>query len=210
MRACITSAAAFTLLLPAIGQLRAEKNAELKPALVTAPITFRESFEASALKADWRVNKGQWQVAGSAVVGQEKAEDVHAAVLTLARPFKTAAVRFSFKRDGATGFNVSFNHPKGHLFRVLISDSAMTLNMDKKDPNSKVQMLGKADGKFPAGQWHTLLIEVQGNTVSVTADNGAKLVAKHAGLDMEKTGYRFVTRGQSLLIDDLTIWQAKP
>ena len=212
MRPCITSAAAIALLLAAIGPLRAEKNAPLMPESVTAGVALQETFDASALPAEWRVNKGQWQVAGGAVVGSEKAEDMHAAVLTLARPFKTAAVRLSFKRDGATGFNVSFNHPKGHLFRVAIADGAMTLSKDKdkKDPQSKVLTLGKAEGKFPAGQWHTLLIEVQGDTVSVRADNGAKIVAKHAGLDVEKTGYRFVLRGATLALDDLTIWQAKP
>jgi len=70
-------------------------------------------------------------------------------------------------------------------------------------------MLAKAEGKFPSGQWQTLLVEVQGDSVSVQADNGAKLTAKHPELNVEKTGYRFVTRGSSLLLDDLTIWSGK-
>jgi hypothetical protein len=78
---------------------------------------------------------------------------------------------------------------------------------DKKDQSSKPEALAKAEGKFPAGQWHTLLVEIDGARVSVQADNGAKLTASHPGLDVEKTGYRFVTKGQSLLLDDLTIWQ---
>jgi len=204
------SAILGTLLAAAI--CRAEKNADLKPTLIpAATASVKESFDASVLPEAWRVNKGDWQVKEGAVVGKEKAEDMHAAVLTLAKPFSSAAVRFSFKRDGATGFNLSFNHAKGHLFRIAIADGGLTLSKDKdkKDPTSKGEMLAKAEGKFPSGQWHTLLVEVQGDSVSVQADNGAKLTAKHPELNVEKTGYRFVTRGASLLIDDLTIWSGK-
>jgi hypothetical protein len=196
----------------AASAVRAEKNADLKPTLIpAATASVKESFDTTALPEAWRVNKGDWQVKDGAVVGKEKAEDMHAAVLTLTKPFSSTAVRFSFKRDGATGFNLSFNHAKGHLFRLAIADGGLTLSKDKdkKDPNSKIEVLARAEGKFPPGQWHTLLVEVQGDTVSVQADNGAKLTAKHADLNVEKTGYRFVTRNSSLLLDDLTIWSGK-
>jgi hypothetical protein len=191
---------------------RAEKNADLKPTLVPATsAVVQENFDAASLPASWRVNKGTWQVSDGAVVGQEKPADMHAAVLTLARPFQSAAVRFSFRRDGATGFNLSFNHPKGHLFRIGVSDDGLTLtkDRDKNDPASRPQVLGKAAGKFPPGAWHTLLVEIDGEKVALQADNGEKLFAKTPAFNVEKTGYRFVTRGSSLLIDDVTIWEKK-
>jgi len=206
----LVCAVAILGVLPAI--CRAEKNADLKPTLIPAANAgLKESFDAAALSEAWRINKGDWQVKEGVVVGKEKAEDMHAAVLTLAKPFSSAAVRFSFRRDGATGFNLSFNHAKGHLFRIAIADGQLTLSKDKdkNDAASKAEVLAQADAKFPAGQWHTLLVEVQGDSVKVQADNGAKLTAKNAALNVEKTGYRFVTRGSSLLIDDLTIWSAK-
>jgi hypothetical protein len=133
-------------------------------------------------------------------------------VLTLQKPFKNAILRFSFKCDGITGFNLSFNHAKGHLFRILVTKDGLTINKDKdkKDPNSRVLMLAKADGDFASGEWHTLQVEIQGDKVAVQADNGIKLQASHAGLDVEKTGYRFVMRGSSLMLDDVTIWQVEP
>ena len=191
----------------------AEKGANLQPTHVkSGKATIEEKFDGSTLPKGWTANKGTWQPKDGVLVGWEKKEDMHAAVLTLARPFKSSAIRFSFQRDGATGFNLSFNHPKGHLFRVLVNDEGLVLNKDKdkKDPNSKPLALAKAEGKFPSGQWHTLLVEIQGDKVWVTADNGAKLEASHPGLALEKTGYRFVTRGSTLLIDDLTIWQVEP
>lgn len=192
---------------------RAEKGVNLQPTHVKAgKAVVEEKFDGSTLPKGWTANKGTWQPKNGVLVGFEKKEDMHAAVLTLAKPFKSTAIRFSFQRDGATGFNLSFNHPKGHLFRVLINDEGLVLNKDKdkKDPNSKPLALAKAEGKFPSGQWHTLLIEVHGDKVWVTADNGAKLEASHPGLALDKTGYRFVTRGSTLLMDDLTVWNVEP
>ena len=104
---------------------------------------------------------------------------MHAAVLAFAGEHRNSPVRFSFKIDGATAFNLSFNHAKGHLFRVVINPDGLTINKDKdkKDPGSKVAILAKADGKFTPGQWHTLLVEMQGDKVFVESDNGVKLQA---------------------------------
>ena len=70
--------------------------------------------------------------------------------------------------------------------------------------------LAKVSGKFDSAQWHTLLVEIQGDKVLVQSDNGAKLSIQEPTLDVDKTGYRFVTRGESLLLDDVTIWNVKP
>lgn len=187
----------------------AEKNVDLKPSHARAgkPL-LDEPFAGAALGKAWTVNKGDWQVRDGAVVGKEKASDQHAAVLTLGQPNRDSILRFSFKLDGAKGFNVSWNHAKGHLFRIGIAEDGLTLtkDKDKKDPASKVVSLGKAAGKFEAGQWHTLLVEIVGTKVFVRADNGTKLEGGHAELDVDKTGYRFVTRGESVRIADVKIW----
>jgi Domain of Unknown Function (DUF1080) len=191
----------------------AEKGVSLQPTHVKPGKTvLEEKFDGTALPKGWTANKGTWQPKDGTLVGYEKKEDMHAAVLTLAKPFKSTAIRFSFLRDGATGFNLSFNHPKGHLFRVLINDEGLVLNKDKdkNDPNSKPQALAKAEGKFPSGQWHTLLVEVHGDKVWVTADNGTRLEASHPGLALDKTGYRFVMRGSTLLLDDVKIFGVEP
>ncbi len=191
---------------------RAEKDADLKLLISKASKSvLQEKFDGPKLPKGWAIGKGDFQVKDGTIVGWEKKEDMHPAVLTLQKPFKNSIVRFSFKRDGVTGFNVSFNHPKGHLFRVLINDDNLTVvkDKDKNDPNSKPQVLGKAEGKFPLGQWQTLQIEVVGDRVAVQCDNGVKLEAKAAGLEVEKTGYRFVMRGSTLLLDDVNVWEVQ-
>jgi hypothetical protein len=37
-----------------------------------------------------------------------------------------------------------------------------------------------------------------------------KLDASNPGIDVDKTGYRFVMRGASLLLDDVKAWEALP
>ena len=200
----------FALLTTSAMLCLAERNTDLKPLHTRAGKQIvDETFAAPALGKVWAANKGDWQVRDGVLVGKEKASDEHAAVLTLGQPNRDSILRISFCLDGAKGFNVSWNHAKGHLFRVGIAEDGLTLNKDKdkKDPASKVVALGKAAGKFEAGKWHTLLIEVQGGKVFVQADNGVKLQGSHPELDVEKTGYRFVTRGESVRIADVKVWQ---
>jgi 3-keto-disaccharide hydrolase len=192
---------------------RAEKDADLKLLISKASKTVApEKFDGPKLPKGWVVNKGDFQIREGMLVGWEKKEDMHAAVLTLQKPFKNSILRFSFKRDGATGFNVSLNHPKGHLFRILINDDGLQINKDKdkNDAASKPLVLGKAEGKFPPGQWQTLQIEIVGDKVAVQADNGVKLEVSNPALAVEKTGYRFVLRGSKLLLDDVSVWDVQP
>jgi hypothetical protein len=191
----------------------ADKGKALAPTLAKAgAVALTEHFDGSALPPAWTVNKGDWQIKEGAVTGREKKEDMHAGVLTLRHPHRDAIAQFSFKLDGATGLHLSFNHAKGHLFRIVVSPDGLTISKDKDkaDTNSKQVVLAKADGKFPAGQWHTLLVETRGEKVAVSSDNGLKLEAADSALNVDKTGYRFVTRGETLLIDDVTVWQVAP
>jgi hypothetical protein len=193
--------------------LWADKDAELKTLICKASkVVVQEKFDTPNLPKGWAAAKGDFQVREGAIAGWEKKEDMHAAVLNLQKPFKNSIIRFSFKRDGATGFNISFNTAKGHLFRVLINDDNVVINKDKdkNDKASKALVLDKAEGKFPPGVWHTMQIEMVGDRVAVQADNGVKLEAKNAGLDVEKTGYRWVTRGSTLYLDDVSIWDVQP
>ena len=107
--------------------------------------------------------------------------------------------------------SLSFNHAKGHLFRVVINNAGFSINKDgdKKDKTIKGGVLGKAEGKFAPGEWVTMLVEVKGEKVSVQADNGAKAEGTDPRLAMAKVNYRFVVQGASVQIDDLKITEAK-
>lgn len=213
MRGQFAISLAALCLLALSSRVDAGKGTDLKPFLTKpSSVILDDTFSGQKLGQQWVVNKGSWPIQDSVVIGHEKKEDMHAAVLTLQQPHRNSIIRFSFRLDGATGFNLSFNHAKGHLFRVGVSPTGVviTKDKDKKDPNSKAVVLGKANGKFESGQWYTLLLETDGDQVGVQTDNGVKLEAREPSLGVDKTGYRFVTRGSSLQLDDVHVWKVEP
>jgi len=186
------------------------KSANLAPAIAKpGTATVDESFAASELGKLWTVAKGNWQVRDGALIGSEKKEDKHAAVLTLSQKNHDSIIRFSFKFDGTDNLGLSFNHAAGHLFRVNIAATGVTImkDGDKKNPAIKPEPLGKAEAKFEQGQWYTMLVEVQGTKVSVQSDNGVQLTATHDAINVDKTGYRFVVRGASVALADVKAWE---
>lgn len=190
----------------------AAKNAGLKPILAKAgkPL-IEQNFDSGALDKPWAAAKGDWQVVGGAIVGKEKPEDKHAGVLSLNVPNRDSIIQVSLKLDGAAGCDLSYNHAKGHLFRISINKDGLTVrtDADKKDKTIKSVELGKAAAKFEAGQWVTLLVEVKGDRVAVQTDNGVKIEGSNPRLAMEKVNYRFVARGASVAIDDLKVTEAQ-
>lgn len=204
----ITALVAF---LPSAGF--AGKGTDLKP-ILTKPgkATVEEGFAGSALGKNWTAAKGDWQPQDGALVGKEKKEDNHAAVCALNQPNHDSIIRFSFKLDGVTGLSLSYNHAKGHLFRVNVSPTGVTVSTDKdkNDEKSKAVALGKADAKFEQGQWYTMQVEVKGAKVAVQTDNGVKIEGSDPSLDVDKTGFRFVTKGESLRLADVKAWEVAP
>ena len=186
------------------------KSANLTPSIAKpGTATVDESFAASELGKLWTVAKGNWKVRDGVLVGSEKKEDSHAAVLTLSQKNHDSIIRFSFKFDGTNNLSLSFNHAAGHLFRVNIAADGVTImkDGDKKNPAIKPSQIGKAEAKFEQGQWYTMLVEVQGTKVSVQSDNGVKLTGEHEALNVPKTGYRFVVKGASVAIADVKAWE---
>ena len=81
----------------------------------------------------------------------------------------------------------------------------MTKDRDKKDEKSKNEALAEAKGKIEPGQWHTMMVEVQGGKITVQTDTGLKAELNNSALDVDKTGFRFVT-ATSVLLDDVKVW----
>ena len=191
----------------------AGKGTDIKPILAKpAKVLAEDAFTGTALAKTWSTAKGDWQVHDGTLVGKEKAEDKHAAVCGLTVPNHDSIIRFSFKLDGAKGVGLSYNHAKGHLFRVNVSAKGVTVqtDVDKADPSSKSVQIGKAEAKFEPGQWYTMQVEVKGQKVAVQIDNGVKIEGSNATLDVDKTGYRFVTTGESLILADVKAWEVAP
>lgn len=166
-------------------------------------------FDAG-LPEGWSVTKGEWKVADGALVGSELAADQHAAVLMIRDPHQNSKITFRYQVEGAKNFALSFNHAKGHLFRVALAGPklSVSLDKDKKDPASKAEVLGSAELQAKPGEWIELSCEIRGETVKVSAGE-ATISASHPKLAVGKTGYRLVVAGRSVRIDDLAFSSSK-
>ncbi|MDF1751720.1 MAG: hypothetical protein P1U89_02980 [Verrucomicrobiales bacterium] len=163
-------------------------------------------FSTDSLGKKWKAIKGTWKVSDGKLSGAELASDKHAAVLFYPLAHQDSKVQVSFQLNGSENFHLSFNHPKGHLYRVIVSENEVRINLDKdkKDPDSKAVALAKAKGTFEQGKTYTLTCESSGDTVKATI-NDVSLQGTHEKLKMTKTGYRFIIKGEGVLFDDFVI-----
>ena len=201
------------LLTISSGVCLADKNTDISASMAKpGKVLLSDDFGGAELGKLWAAAKGEWKIKDGAIVAKELKSDEHAAVLTCRQKNRDSVVRFSFRLDGSTkGFNFSLNHAKGHLFRVVVAPTGLTVrtDKDKKDASIKSELVGRAKGKFEQGKWYTLQVEMVGDKVVAMTDNGLKVTGQNARLDTEKPNYRFVMRGESLSIDDLKIWAVK-
>lgn len=166
-----------------------------------------DDFSAAELSGKWNIAKGTWTITDGKLKGVELASDKHAAVATYVAPHTNSKVKLSFQLAGSDGFQLSFNHEKGHLFRVIVTGTGATLvtDKDKKDPTSKAVQLCKAEGAFEQGKTYTVTCETKGDSVSVEFDNSVKLSGSDPSLATKKTGYRLVVKGGGVLFDDFAV-----
>lgn len=192
-----------------VAPLLAEKQAQLTCELAQpGAVVLQDNFDRTERGDAWTVAKGDWSIADGSLVGKELAADKHAAVASIGGRHRDSIVRFSFQLNGAKQFSFSLNKAQGHLARLNITEQGLTLLMDKDkaDPQSKPQVLAKAQGVIEPNHWHTLQVEIVGDRISARTDNGLKVSGQHADLACEKPGYRFVVSGESLRIDDLVVY----
>ena len=170
-----------------------------------------DDFSESALSKNWAAARGTWKIENGKLSGVEVKSEKHAAVLTYKAPHTDSKVKMSFQLNGSKEFHLSFNHPKGHLFRVAVSQTEVRLNTDKdkKDPTSKPIVLQKKAAKFEQGKTYTMTCETSGDTATVEFDNGVKLEGKHESLTKPKTGYRLIIKGDGVLFDNFAILSKK-
>jgi hypothetical protein len=204
--------AAYFLVLPAVAQEpKPEPRKDLTANLcVRGKLLFSDDFSGKELAAEWKVAKGKWEVADGALKGAELAADSHAAVLKHALPAKNFVLQFSFAFDGAKRASCSFDG-KGHVCRVNLTPQGFALQRDvAKDSGEKPSALGKGTIELKAGEWHTMLVEVQGKEMLAQVDDKVFAFGEHAGVEADKTTFGFPTSGESIRVDDVRLWEATP
>lgn len=174
--------------------------------ILAAETVVSDDFSGSQLSGKWNVAKGSWTLSEGKLKGVELDADKHAAVATYAAPHTDSKVTFTSQLAGSTGFHLSFNHAKGHLFRVIVTEKEVSVrtDKDKKDPASVSEVIGKTGLLTRQGETHTLTCETSGDRISLQIDGKEVVSGRHSALTSPKTGYRLVVQGTGVLFDDFS------
>ena len=164
------------------------------------------------LGAGWRVGKGKWEVADGAIRSSELPADSHGAVARYDLKFDDAIIQYSFKLDGAKTTTLSINTTKGHLCRVLITPSGLSIrkdDMDKKGPDKAV-VLQESKRPIPAGEWLTLVVEIRGQELLASLNGQPIALGEHEAIAAMKANFGLTVAGESVSFKSLRVYEALP
>lgn len=183
-------------------------------------LLLEENFAGEAMPKGWARNVGALGVSDGALRASQQASDNHAAAFRRPLPVQDCAIQVDFKFAGATTFHLGFDptpgelKKQGHLFSLVVTPKEWSImeHVDKADPKSKNAVRVKAAANFPPGQWHTLLLEVKGDTVVAHVDGREALRASARDFRVKKPGLVFRVMGKdgdAVLFDNLRVWELK-
>ena len=214
MRRLLLLAALPALALLTISANSADSPSEAPRTLMNMPgkLLMSDSL-GSGLGKSWNVAKGKYEAVDGGTRGAEVKSDMHGAVARLAIPMKDVVVQYSFKFDGATTSSLSFNGEKGHIGRVAIRPTGLTVQKDDQDGKNgkdKSEVLDTKAISLKPGEWHTLVVELRGPDILATLDGTTTAYGTHAALDKPKANVGFTVAGESVSFKNLSIWDATP
>jgi Domain of Unknown Function (DUF1080) len=199
-------------LLAAAGLRAADPTPEVKPLLTERGKLLFSDDLSQALGKEWKAGKGKWEVADGVIKASEVADDKHAAVVRHSLPFHDVAIGYSFKLDGAKATSLSINTAKNHLCRVIVRPTGLTVQKDDtdKDGPDKVVVFETRKVEIKPGEWHTLLVEIQGKEMVATLDGMETAFGSHEMLDADKANFGLTVSGESVSFKDLRVWETTP
>jgi len=165
----------------------------------------------AALGKDWKASKGKWELVDGAIRGAEVKADMHWAVARRNLTVKDAVIEYSFKIDGTKQTTLSMNGAKGHICRVLVRPTGITVqkdDQDGKDGPDKAVPLDTVEVPVKPGEWHTLVIELRGPDLLATLDGKHTAYGSHASIDVEKTNLGLTVAGESASFKGLRVWDS--
>jgi len=175
---------------------------------VEGKLLYENKFD-SAHGAQWSSPKGAWEIAGGVLRGSEKPEDNHGAVTRLPDKLSDFVIEYDFKFEGAKATTLSLNAAKGHLARIAITPRSVAMQKDDMDHAGpdKAVVFARFSADFQPGVWHTVRMEMVGDTLLGKVDGyiawGASEVFKQ-----ERTAPGFTVGGQSVEFRNLRIFEA--
>lgn len=162
--------------------------------------------------AEWKIAKGKWERTSDGIHVEELPADNHGAAARVPMKLHDFVASFEFRLDGAKSISLSINDAKEHVARVLITPTALRVQKDDHDhdgPDKAVVFLNQAQ-TFEAGTWHSVVLEMVGDTMVATIDGKISGFGRNDLFKAEKANPGLTCGGQSASFRNFVIWSAKP
>ena len=205
-------ASSFAAVALGLAVVAAEPPAAVPKTVMLAPgkVLLDDPLNA-ALAKDWKVGKGKWEAADGVVRGAELKDDMHGAVARRNLAMKDAVIAFSFKLDGAKTISLSLNGAKGHICRVRITPTGVTVNKDDQDGKNgpdTATVLDTAKVDIKPGEWHALVVELRGPDILATLDGKHTAFGTHDAINKEKANFGLTVAGETASFKGLKVYEA--
>jgi hypothetical protein len=171
----------------------------------------RDALTKEAKAAEWKVAKGKWERGAEGIRVEELPADNHGAAGRVPMKLQDFVAAFEFRLDGAKVVSLSINDAKEHVARVMITPSALRIQKDDHDhdgPDKAVVFLSQAQA-FEAGTWHSVVLEMVGDTMVATIDGKISGFGSNELFKAEKANPGLTCGGQSATFRNFVIWSAK-
>ncbi len=170
-----------------------------------------DALTVSAKAADWKIAKGKWERTAEGVRVEELPSDKHGAAGRVTMKLQDFVAAFEFRLDGAKTVSISINDAKEHVARVMITPTSLRVQRDDHDhdgPDKGIVFLNQAQA-FEAGTWHSVVLEMVGDTMVATIDGKISGFGSDELFKAEKANPGFTCAGQSATFRNFVIWSAK-
>ena len=178
--------------------------------LVPGKVLLDEPLNAPFGK-EWKAAKGEWKPIDGALRGAEVAADMHGAVARRDLAMKDTVIAVSFKLDGAKVISLSFNGAKGHISRVRVTPTGVTVQKDDQDGKNgpdKAAVLDTASVTIKPGEWHNLVVELRGADILATLDGKHTAFGTHEAIAKDRTNLGLTVAGETASWKGLKVWDA--
>ncbi len=195
-----------------LGLAAADPSADRTPLMTErGKLLYQDDFDGKKVGDDWKVAKGRWDIADGVLRGAELKEDNHGAAIRRPLEFDDVIIQYAFRLQGNRLTTLSINHAKGHLCRVSLARSGVTVTRDKtsKDPGEKAAVLETYKTPLEEGRWYTLLVEIQGGEMLASLDDRHFAIGEDKAIDGSKANLGLTVAGESAEFDDLKVWEAR-
>jgi hypothetical protein len=200
---------ALALLLPALAP--AGETAPKTLLAECGPLLFSETLAQPPAEPVWKAAKGEWKVVDGAWRGGEREADNHGAVVRHPIALTNFVLRCEVRLDGAKGVSLSINGMKDHLARVGLGARGVQVRKDDRDhdgPDKAKAFPSRLDSSPAHGEWHTLVLEMAGDTMLATFDGEVAGFGSDEALAAPKANFGFTVAGEHASFRNVAVWSA--